>query len=327
MTGGARKIIFMGTPDFAVPSLNALAKHHDVMAVYSQPPRPSGRGMKLTKSPVHKAAEALGIDVQTPLHFRDDDAVQNLRKYAPQFLVVVAYGLILPQAVLDIPSMMPINGHASLLPRWRGAAPIHHAIASGDAETGVTSMVMQAGLDTGPMLLAEKTPILADDNTGILHDRLSEMTADILVKTLAEIDSITAIPQDDDLACWADKISPSDAQINFGQKVLEIDQRIRGFTPFPGAWLSLNNDDGDDEEGRMIRLKVKSAQIRHDKTSAKSGTVLGIGAEGGPLIAAADGTVELTQVQPQGKAAMTGRDFLNGYVMPARIHPSKEGSS
>ena len=308
-----RRIVFMGTPDFAVPTLTHLAEHHDVIAVYAQPPRKSGRGMKLRPSPVHAHAEHLGIPVHTPLKF-DADETATLAALAPDFLVVVAYGMILPQAVLDIPSIMPINGHASILPRWRGAAPIHRAIASGDTITGVTAMKMEAGLDTGPMLKIIETPITSSDDTGILHDRLATMTAEILGEVIDGIASITPIPQDHDHATYAEKITPDEAEIDFSQPLHVIDARLRAFRPFPGSWLSL----GLADDSKPIRLKVKAIHLDPSQ-KGEAGQVLGKGANGGPLIAAADGAVELTMVQPQGKPVMSGLDFLNGNTMPPQI--------
>ncbi len=312
-TTDRRRIVFMGTPDFAVPTLNALVESHDVLAVYAQPPRRQGRGMKERPSPVHLKADELGIPVATPLKF-DDAATAELATLAPDFLVVVAYGMILPQAVLDIPSIMPINGHASLLPRWRGAAPIQRAIAAGDTETGVTTMKMESGLDTGPILLVEKTPITANDDTGSLHDRLADITADTLLATIAQIDAITPIPQAHDDAVYADKITPDEAEMDFALPTTIVDVHLRAYRPFPGSWLAL----GRSEDGKIIRLKIKAINLDVKKHGA-AGHVVGIGGNGGPLVATADGAVELTMVQPQGKPAMSGRDFLNGNRMPDQI--------
>ncbi len=313
-----QRIVFMGTPDFAVPTLVALAEHHDVVAVYAQPPRRQGRGMKERPSPVRIKADTLGIDVATPLKF-DDDAIAALAALKPDILVVVAYGMILPQAVLDIPSKMPINGHASILPRWRGAAPIHRAIAAGDKETGVTAMKMEAGLDTGPMLKIEKISITPDDDTGMLHDRLAELTAKTLLATIANIDAITPIPQRHDDAIYADKITPDEAEMDFTLSTNELDAHLRAYRPFPGSWLAL----GRSEDGHIIRLKVKAITI-HAAGKGTPGAVIGVGQNGGPLVATSDGAVELTHVQPQGKAAMSGLDFLNGNRMPNQISRAKD---
>jgi methionyl-tRNA formyltransferase len=304
----------MGTPHFAVPSLHALAKDHDIVAVYSQPPRQSDRGMRLKPSPVHEAACALGLEhcVRTPLSFRDNNEVMALADLQPTLLVVVAYGLILPQEVLDIPALMAVNGHASLLPRWRGASPISRAIAAGDETTGVSIMQMQAGLDTGPVMLARKTEIAAADTGGSLHDRLSLLTAEALLETLAKIDDLSPIPQDDNAATWAEKITPRDSEIDFSQTAAEIERQVRAFAPYPGAWFIAIGDDDS-----RLRLKVQAVRVDSSQSGAV-GVLLGRGGEGAPLIAAGDGAVELIKLQPQGKAIISGRDFLNGYSI-ARV--------
>lgn len=316
-----RSIIFMGSPDFAVPSLEACAREHDVKAVFSQPPRKRGRGMAVRPSPVHQRADELGLKVCTPLRF-DDNALAELRDIRPEFLVVVAYGIILPVPALEAASVAAINGHASLLPRWRGAAPIHRAIASGDVETGVTTMLMEKELDAGPMLLKRATPVLPDDTTGRLHDRLAGMTADALAETLDRFDDILPEAQDLSKVTWAEKISPAEAEIDFSQPGDVIERRIRAFAPFPGAWLSY----ADGAERR--RLKVLSGKItagRDGRDKISPGEVLGKGGEGGPLIATSDGAIELVLVQPQGRPVMDGRAFLNGNALPQVILPSETG--
>ena len=303
-------LVFMGTPEFAVPSLKRLAEDHDVLAVYCQPPRRQGRGMKERPTAVHQAALDLGIEVRCPLKF-DDEEIAYLSGLNPDFLVVVAYGMILPQAVLDIPTKAPINGHASILPRWRGAAPIHRAIEHGNAETGVTAMVMQAGLDTGPMLKIEKTAMTETDTTGSLHDRLAGLTATVLAETLLSFDQLEATPQDESQVTWAEKITPQEAEIDFTQPYEVIDRKLRAFSPFPGSWVSLGGDD------QPMRLKVK--EIAPAEGKGLPGQVMGKGANGGPVVACKDGGVELVKVQPPGKPVMAGRDFLNGYAVPKEI--------
>lgn len=311
--GSTPRIVFMGTPEFAVPSLKALSGLFDVVGVYAQPPRRQGRGMKEKPSAVHAQADALGLCIYTPTQFNDDD-IRQLAELAPDFLVVVAYGMILPQAVLDIPAVMPINGHASLLPRWRGAAPIHRAIAAQDDETGITTMKMEAGLDTGPMLMMEKTAINADDDTGSLHDRLAMITADLLVKTINSIGDIQPVSQDDDQVTYAGKITPDEAEIDFTQTAQVIDARLRAFRPFPGSWIAL----GKADNGKITRLKVSDINLVSAQLG-EAGSVLGAGPNGGPLVACCDGAVELTKVQPQGKPSMSGQDFLNGNTLPEQI--------
>ena len=304
------RLVFMGTPEFAVPSLKRLAQDHDVLAVYCQPPRRQGRGMKFRPSAVHQVADSLGIEVRCPLQFEDNE-ITYLSGLNPDFLVVVAYGMILPQAVLDIPSKASINGHASILPRWRGAAPIHRAIEHGDAETGATAMVMQAGLDTGPMLTIEKTTITKTDTTGRLHDRLADITANVLAETLSSFDQLNPIPQDEDQVTWAEKITPQEAEMDFNQTYEVIDRRVRAFSPHPGAWVSLGGGDS------ALRLKIR--EIAPAPSNGTPGHVMGKGENGGPVVACKDGGVELVRVQPAGKPVMAGRDFLNGYAMPNKI--------
>ncbi|MGC6485678.1 MAG: methionyl-tRNA formyltransferase [Candidatus Puniceispirillales bacterium] len=310
------RIVFMGTPAFAVPSLEAMARDHEVAAVYSQPPRPSGRGMKTRPSAVHARAEDLGLAVETPLRL-DAGAQENLAGYAPDFLIVVAYGLILPEPVLALPRKAAINGHASLLPRWRGAAPIHRAIAAGDTVTGVTAMLMAKSLDSGPMLATREEPIRDDDTTASLHDRLASLTATVLTEAVAGFDHLTPLDQNEADVTWAEKITPAEAEIDFTRPVAEIERRIRAFAPFPGAWFSIRRDDGNSQ-----RIKVLAAEITSGQ--GQPGTVLGT-AGTGPEIAAADGALVLTRVQPQGKPAMDGAAFLNGNTLPPQIIRSEQG--
>lgn len=311
------RVVFMGTPDFAVPSLEAMVRGHDVVAVYSQPPRPSGRGMKTRPSAVHERAETLGIPVETPVRL-DPDACKHLAVYAPDFLIVVAYGLILPEAVLAIPRKAAINGHASLLPRWRGAAPIHRAIAAGDKVTGTTAMLMEKGLDTGPMLVRREEPVRDDDTTASLHDRLAVLTADVLAEAVARFDAITPVIQPDQDVTWAEKITPAEAEIDFSQPAAVVERRIRAFAPFPGAWFSIPQGDGTSQ-----RVKVLSAEITDQ--NGTPGQVLDQHANQGPVIAAGEGGVMLTRVQPQGKPAMDGAAFVNGNQLPAQISRTGQG--
>jgi len=313
-----RSIIFMGSPDFAIPSLEICARQHEVKAVFSQPPRKRGRGMAVKPSPIHARAVELGIEVHTPPRL-DAEARTILEEIRPEFLIVVAYGLILPAAVLAAARVAAINGHASLLPRWRGAAPIHRAIAAGDKVTGVTAMVMEEGLDTGPMLLARQIPVRPDDTTGLLHDRLARLTADTLAETLERMDELVPLAQDPSKVTWAEKITPAEAEMDFSQPGEVIERRIRAFAPFPGAWFSA----GTDQEGRPRRIKVLAAKCRAG--SGAPGEVLGRGDAGAPLIATGDGAIELVRMQPQGKPVMDGRDFLNGNTLPRAIRQLEQG--
>ncbi|MDM7255607.1 MAG: methionyl-tRNA formyltransferase, partial [Paracoccus sp. (in: a-proteobacteria)] len=235
------RLIFMGTPDFSVPALRALAARHDIAAVYSQPPRAAGRGQKPRHSPVQAAAEALGLKVRTPAKLRAPEEQAAFAALEADAAVVVAYGLILPQAVLDAPRLGCFNIHASLLPRWRGAAPIHRAIMAGDAETGVAIMQMEAGLDTGPVLAEARTPIGPTETTADLHDRLAVLGAELIVETLARL-PIPAVPQPEAGVTYAAKIDKSEARIDWTRPAVEVDRKIRGLSPFPGAWCDIGGE-------------------------------------------------------------------------------------
>ena len=228
------RIVFMGTPDFSVPVLRALVEAgHDVVASYSQPPRRAGRGKALTPAPVAKAAEELGIPVRTPVSLRDAEAQAEFAALGADVAVVVAYGLILPRAILDAPTRGCINIHASLLPRWRGAAPIQRAILAGDAETGVGIMQMEAGLDTGPVRLEERTPI-ADKTAGALTDELSATGARLIVEVLADLDAYPPVPQPEEGVTYAAKIDKAEARIDWSQDAAQVERQIRAFNPVPG---------------------------------------------------------------------------------------------
>ena len=232
------KIVFAGTPDFSVPALDALlTSGHDVIAVYTQPDRPAGRGRKLTASPVKARALEHGIPVHQPLSLKRPEEQERLAALAPDVMVVVAYGLLLPPAVLAIPRLGCVNIHASLLPRWRGAAPIQRAILAGDAETGVTLMQMEKGLDTGPMLATVRCPIGPDDTAETLHDRLAALGAGALVPTLERLDrgEITAEPQDDTQACYAAKLDKAEAVLDWRRPAVELERQVRAFNPWPVA--------------------------------------------------------------------------------------------
>ncbi|MEP5154057.1 methionyl-tRNA formyltransferase, partial [Planktotalea sp.] len=226
------RVIFMGTPDFSVPVLESLVNAgHDIAAVYCQPPRPAGRGKKERPTPVHQRALELGLDVRHPVSLKGEEAQAEFAALNADIAVVVAYGLILPQVILDAPTKGCLNIHASLLPRWRGAAPIHRAIMSGDAETGICIMQMEAGLDTGPVLLREATDIGAEETTGALHDRLSAMGAALICSALDQIDSLQAETQPEDGVTYAAKIDKAEAQIDWSRSAVEIDCQIRGLSP------------------------------------------------------------------------------------------------
>ena len=297
------RIIFMGTPDFSVPVLDALVDAgHDVVAVYSQPPRPAGRGKKDRPSPVQARAQAVGLAVCHPVSLRDADAQAEFAAFNADVAVVVAYGLILPQIVLDAPRMGCLNIHASLLPRWRGAAPIHRAIMAGDAQTGVCIMQMEAGLDTGPVLLREAMDIGAAETTGVLHDRLSQMGAELIVQAITQLGDLSPQVQPDDGVTYAAKIDKAEARVDWNRPTVEVDRQIRGLSPFPGAWCMVGDE----------RVKLLASRIADGLDAA--GTVMN-----GFTIACADGAVAVTRVQRAGKTAMDADQALLGLDLGAKL--------
>lgn len=295
------RVIFMGTPEFSVPALRMLAGAHEVVAVYSQPPREAGRGQKLRSSPVHAEAERLGLEVRTPLRLRDTRAQEELTALQADVGVVVAYGLILPQAVLDAPRLGCLNIHASLLPRWRGAAPIHRAVMAGDVETGVAIMQMEAGLDTGPVLAEARTRIGAEETTADLHDRLAGMGADLIVEVLAGL-PMKAQPQSGQGVTYAAKIDKAEARIDWNRSAIELDRQIRGLSPFPGAWCEIGG-----ERVKLLRSRLAEGQ-------GKPGQVLP-----GFRIACGEGAVEILQAQRSGKKPMETAELLRGWTLPAKL--------
>ena len=310
------RLVFMGTPDFAVPSLQMLANDYDVVAVYCQPPRPKGRGMRLSPQPIHVAADALGIPVKTPTRF-DAETITELATLKPDLLVVVAYGLILPEQVLHLPQYGAVNGHASLLPRWRGAAPIHRAIAAGDKETGVSVMMMEKDLDTGPVILEKRINIAEDDTMGQLHDDLADLTAAALHEAIPLLIQGHADPkpQDHANATYAHKITDAEAELDFTMDRDSVLNQIRAFSPFPAAWMMVRSPDSVD----LHRLNCLAA-IAAEGTG-KPGQFLCKGKQGGPVIATANGAIEILFLKPAGKSRMSGRDYLNGYTMPDQVVP------
>ncbi|PPB79576.1 methionyl-tRNA formyltransferase [Albidovulum inexpectatum] len=296
------RIVFMGTPEFSVPSLRALAQRHEVACVYTQPPRPAGRGKRERPSAVHRAAVELGLPVRHPVSLRDPQAQAEFAALKPDVAVVVAYGLILPAAILQAPRRGCLNIHASLLPRWRGAAPIHRAIMAGDTETGICIMQMDEGLDTGPVLLRRRTAIGPEETTGDLHDRLAEMGAAAIVETLERLDSLVPKPQPTEGATYAAKIDKSETRVDWTRPAVEIDRMIRGLSPFPGAWTMIGDE------------RVKLLRSRMAQGSGVPGQVLG-----GFRIAAGEGAVEITELQREGRRPMRAQDALRGLTLPARL--------
>ncbi len=303
------RIIFMGTPDFSVPVLNALVDAgHEIAAVYCQPPRPAGRGKKDRPTPVHARAEALGLEVRHPTSLKSSEEQNKFASLNADIAVVVAYGLILPQPILDAPTHGCLNIHASLLPRWRGAAPIHRAIMAGDAQTGICIMLMEAGLDTGPVLLREATDIGPEETTAQLHDRLSDMGAALIVEALAKLPSLTPDPQPEEGVTYAAKIDKSEARIDWCNPASEVDRKIRGLSPFPGAWTEMEGD----------RIKLLASRLAE-----------GQGAPGEVLddrltVACGEGAVELLRLQRAGKGAQDRETFLRGWPIPVGTRLSSE---
>jgi methionyl-tRNA formyltransferase len=294
------RIIFMGSPEFSVPILSSIiSAGHDVVAVYCQPPRPAGRGKKERLTPVHSRALELGLDVRHPVNFKSKEAVSDFAALKADIAVVVAYGLILPQEILDSVDKGCLNIHASLLPRWRGAAPIHRAIISGDASTGICIMQMDAGLDTGDVLYHKETEILPSDTTAVLHDRLAHIGSQCIVDVLKKYAFFEAVPQSDIGIIYASKIDKNESKIDWNKSAIEIDRQIRGLSPFPGAWF----DDGEQ------RIKVLMSEV-----------VEGSGLPGEILdhatIACQSGALKLTRLQRAGKGAMDIKNFLLGYNFP-----------
>lgn len=296
------RIVFAGTPEFAAAHLQALLdSRHQVVAVYTQPDRPAGRGQKLVASPVKQLAQQHGLPVLQPVNLHAESAQQELAAFNADLMVVVAYGLILPQAILDTPRLGCINSHASLLPRWRGAAPIQRAIEAGDAETGVTVMQMEAGLDTGPMLLKTITPIHSSDTGGSLHDRLAELGPPAVLATIEQLLAGTASPQvqDDSLANYAHKLNKDCALIDWERPAVDIERAIRAFSPWPVCHTLLQGDS----------LKVHAAALAEGK--GEPGRVLHADRHG-LLVACGEGALLLTRLQLPNARAMDFADLYNG---------------
>ena len=282
--------------------LDALAgAGHEIAAVYCQPPRPAGRGRKPRPSPVQVRAEALGLDLRHPLSLRSPEVQAEFAALRPEVAVVVAYGLILPQAVLDAPGRGCLNIHASLLPRWRGAAPIHRAIMAGDRESGISIMQMDAGLDTGPVLMRRATPIGLQETTGDLHDRLAAMGAEMIVETLARLDTLTPEPQPEDGISYADKIDKAEARVNWAEPAARVDGRIRGLSPFPGAWIEHGGE----------RIKLLASRL------AEGAGVPGEVLDDGLTVACGEGAVQILRLQRAGRAPQEAAEFLRGTPLPA----------
>lgn len=298
------RLIFMGAPDFAVPVLDALiAAGHEIAAVYTQPPRPAGRGKKSRPTPVQARAEALGLEVRTPLNFRDPTDREAFAALDADAAVVVAYGLILPEAVLEATRLGAWNLHASLLPRWRGAAPIQRAVMAGDARTGVCAMRMEKGLDTGPVARRAEIEIGRGETAGDLHDRLAAMGAPLMVEALKEIEAGTAVlvPQPEEGVTYASKIEKSEARIDWSRPAEEIDRQVRGLSPFPGAWTEIGGERVKILLGWPLPGEGKPGEALDDRL----------------LVATGEGALRLLRLQRAGRGPMEAADFLRGFAVPS----------
>jgi methionyl-tRNA formyltransferase len=294
------RVIFMGSPDFAVPVLEALVgAGHEVAAVYCQPPRPAGRGKQDRPTPVHARALDLGLEVRHPASLKGADEQAAFAALNADVAVVVAYGLILPQAVLDAPARGCLNIHASLLPRWRGAAPIHRAIMAGDAETGICVMQMEAGLDTGPVLLREATKSGAEETTADLHDRLSAMGARLILQALERLDDLEPEAQPEAGVTYAAKIDKGEARVDWTADAVEVDRKIRGLSPFPGAWCE------------VAGARVKLLASRLGAGRGQPGEVL----DDALTVACGTGAVQLLRLQRAGRGAQDAEEFLRGMAI------------
>ena len=308
------RIVFAGTPEFAAAHLAALLEsHHKVIAVYSQPDRPAGRGKKLAASPVKQLAEQHQVPVHQPTTLKNSDAQAELAALKPDLMIVVAYGLLLPQTVLDIPQLGCINVHASLLPRWRGAAPIQRAIEAGDAETGVCIMQMEAGLDTGPVLSRLACPILPTDTGGSLHDRLATLGSQTLLNTLDEIaaGNVNAVVQNDVDVTYAHKLGKDEARLDFTRPAIELWQQIRAFNPFPVSWCLLP----DGERLRVWQAALDQENCDQENNKEKIGTVIRCDVNALQIVCG-KGSLLLTELQLPNRNRMLMRDIVNGQLLP-----------
>ena len=297
------RLIFLGTPEFSVPALDRIIKDgHVIASVYTQPPRPAGRGKKDRFSAVHSFALSAGLDVRHPQNLKTYEVQKGFEALNADVAVVVAYGLLLPKAVLDMPRYGCLNIHASLLPRWRGAAPIHRAIMAGDKQTGVSIMRMEAGLDTGPILLERALQINPNETTGTLHYALSRLGANLISEALSHIDGLPAVPQPAMGVSYATKVGKAEARVDWLEPAEVIDRKIRGLSPFPGAWSELNGE----------RMKFICSTVSRDKGgNGVAGEIVGDGLE----IACGQGTIRVTQIQRAGRSAQFTEEFLRGLYL------------
>ncbi len=307
------RIVFAGTPDFAVPCLKALLAHdYNVVAVFTQPDRPKGRGQKILPSPIKQVAEQFHLPLFQPESFKNENAIQQLKALEPDLMIVVAYGLLLPQSVLSIPSAGCINVHASLLPRWRGAAPIQRALLAGDNETGITIMQMELGLDTGPMLYKVIHPISEQHNARLLHDELSILGADALIEALKKLEKNEIIPvkQNDELACYATKIDKKEAKINWQQSAKQIHNMIRAFNPWPGAYTLFNE--------QIIKIYDGVVVNSTQKNDFSPGQIIAIN-EQGIDVQTTENTFKILQLQLAGNRILTVNEFVRGNPLKIKV--------
>lgn len=300
------RVIFMGSPEFAVPALNALHKAgHEIICVYSQPPRPKGRGKQVQPCPVHQAAEELGLPVRTPISFKKEpDAVTAFQELNADIAVVAAYGLILPESVLNAPTYGCLNIHASLLPRWRGASPIQHAIWKGDTETGVTIMQMEKGLDTGPMIEKRSLPITEETTTPELSEALSHLGAAAIVDVLRKLPQLEAVPQDDRLSNYAPLLSREDGHIDWTQTAADIHRQIRALNPWPGTWTLLNGD-----RLKILKAHISPSPVMEGSETKPFGTLID---KTGIIACGENSFLQLDTIQPPNAKAMDIASAVNG---------------
>ena len=304
-----KSVIFMGTPDFAVPSLEKIHKEYHVLSVYTQPPKKSGRGLRTKLNPIHEISNDYNLPVKTPQNFKSFDIIEEIKDLKPDFIIVVAYGIILPKTVLDIPNFFCLNGHASDLPRWRGAAPIQRAIEAGDKTTAACAMIMEETLDTGPVITKKKINILYKDTASSLHDKLSKLTANVLIESMDKIiqNKYKPIKQKITGITYANKITSNDTLINWSQNNEEILRKLRSLSNWPGGWTYHN-------QNRIRIHEAKKIEFSVGKENIKPGEFIGYSGNGSPIIQCGSNSfLEITQIQKEGKKKMNSQDFLRGY--------------
>ena len=304
-----KSVIFMGTPDFAVPSLEKIHKEYHVLSVYTQPPKKSGRGLRTKLNPIHEISNDYNLPVKTPQNFKSFDIIEEIKNLKPDFIIVVAYGIILPKTVLDIPNFFCLNGHASDLPRWRGAAPIQRAIEAGDKTTAACAMIMEETLDTGPVIAKKKINILNKDTASSLHDKLSKLTANVLIESMDKIiqNKYKSIKQKITGITYANKITSNDTLINWSQNNEEILRKLRSLSNWPGGWTYHN-------QNRIRIHEAKKIEFSVGKENIKPGEFIGYSGNGSPIIQCGSNSfLEITQIQKEGKMKMNSQDFLRGY--------------